>query len=271
VRGHVGVALSGDGGDEMFGGYARYGWGRRLETWRRLPAPLRRGAAALAETAPIQSIAPSRLGRKLQRAATLGAAEHFVDSYRQLLSLTSNPAQLLASACEHHPPAWRDATTAALGDGLRRMQTIDALSYLPDDILVKVDRASMSVGLEVRVPLLDHRIWEWSMRLPERMQRARGAGKAVLRAVLARHLPAPLFDRPKAGFAVPLARWLRGELKDWAGDLLASGGWRGSGLFDNPAVDRLWAQHHTGRRDHGQLLWSILMFESWRRSVVDVR
>jgi len=268
VRGQVTVALSGDGGDEAFAGYARYGWARRIEAYRRAPASLRRGAAAAAT--PLPALLPAPLGHKLQRAAALGAADDSVESYRQLLSLTPEPARLMTQSAEHQPEAWRPEATAGLRSNLARMQTIDALSYLPDDILTKVDRASMSVGLEVRVPLLDHRLWSFAMRLPEAARRTPGgAGKALLRAVLARRLPSGLFERPKAGFAVPLAQWLRSELKSWASDILASGGWRRSGLFNTLAVDRLWTQHQAGRYDHAPLLWTILMFECWRRAVLD--
>ncbi len=272
VRGQVTVALSGDGGDEAFAGYARHGWGLALQAYRRAPALLRRGAAALAEAMPLPALGPAHLGHKLQRAAALGAEEEFTESYRRFLSLTAAPSSLLAGGdrpTEHRPEAWRPEATAGLRSPLTRMQAIDALSYLPDDILVKVDRASMSVGLEVRVPLLDHRVWEWSMGLPARIQRRQGAGKSVLQAVLARHVPPQLTERPKTGFAVPLAAWLRGPWRDWAAGLISAGGWRRSGLFNALAVDRLWVQHQAGRHDHAPVLWSVLMFEAWRGSVLD--
>jgi asparagine synthase (glutamine-hydrolysing) len=147
------------------------------------------------------------------------------------------------------------------------MQAIDALAYLPDDILAKVDKASMAVGLEVRVPLLDHRIWEWAMGIPQEMRRADGAGKAVLRAILRRHVPDALTARPKTGFAMPLAGWLRGDLRAFAEPLLSPAGLTDAGVFDTDAVRRLWSAHLAGHHDHGPLIWAILMLLSWRRTL----
>ncbi len=278
VRGHVTVALSGDGGDETFAGYERYGWGLKLDRYRqRYPAILRQIAAQaldilplglLERVAKVAGAGGQHPGHRLQRAARLGAAATFSDGYRQFLSQTVDPLSLMTSASEHHPRAYRgDAMLDALSP-LSRMQTIDATSYLPDDILAKVDRASMSVGLEVRVPLLDHRIWEWSARLPGDMQRSGGKGKAVLRAVLAKHVPAVLTERPKAGFSVPLAAWLRADLREWAEALLEPARLAESGLLNAAAIRALWSRHLAGREDHSPMLWSVLVFESWRRSVL---
>jgi asparagine synthase (glutamine-hydrolysing) len=280
VRSHVTVALSGDGGDETFAGYERYGWGLKLQRYRQLcPAALRQLANRLAGNVPVALLdGVARLagaggahpGHRLQRAARLGAPPAFVDGYRQFLSQTVDPQAILLHHDEHHPAAYRQQEALDRLAPLPRMQAIDATSYLPDDILVKVDRASMSVGLEVRVPLLDHRIWEWSARLPGGMQRSGGKGKAVLRAVAGKHIPPVTLDRPKAGFAVPLADWLRLDLRDWAEQLLAPARLAESGLFRVPAIQALWQRHLSGREDHGPLIWSILMLESWRRSVLHV-
>jgi asparagine synthase (glutamine-hydrolysing) len=144
---------------------------------------------------------------------------------------------------------------------------LDASSYLPDDILTKTDRASMSVGLEVRVPLLDHRIWEWSMRLAPELHRKDGRGKALLRAILSRHVPPSLTERPKTGFAVPLADWLRTQLRPLAEDLLPRADAAATEILDPYAVGQLWREHLVGRHDHAPVLWAAMMLESWRRSL----
>ncbi len=280
VRDHVTVALSGDGGDETFAGYERHGWGLALQRYReRLPGFVRQAAGRLADVMPIgladaaaglvgHQAGSHHPGHRLKRAARAGAADSFTDGYRQFLSQTTEPHRVLRHPREHHPFAYQPNEALDRLLPLARMQTIDALSYLPDDILVKVDRASMSVGLEVRVPLLDHRLWEWAARLPSGMQRHGGKAKAVLRAILDRHVPAALTERPKAGFAVPLAAWLRLELRDWAETLLEPARLAESGLLEPTAVRKIWDSHLAGREDHAPLLWSILMFESWRRSVL---
>ncbi len=280
VRGHVTVALSGDGGDEGFAGYERYGWGLQLAGYqRRAPAFARRVSGALAGRVPLPLLngaarlagmgrgagASAHPGHRLQRALMLGAAPDFVSGYRQLLALHSAPQALTGHAGEHQPAAYDAARTADIADPLTRMQVIDALSYLPDDILTKVDRASMAVALEVRVPLLDTRIWEWAMRLPPALRRPNGVGKAMLRAILARHVPPALFERPKAGFAVPLASWLRGPLRPWAESVLAPAALAEGGLIDAGAAQALWRAHLSGHADHGPVLWSILMLEGWRQ------
>ena len=279
VRQHVSVALSGDGGDEVFAGYERYGWGLRLHAYQhKLPLALRRKVSALLSATPLALLdgiaklsgsSREHPGHKLQRLARLAASDSFVAGYRQFLSQTDNPQVLLVDKTEHHPMAYHDGVTADLSNPLSRMQLIDALSYLPDDILVKVDRASMSVGLEVRVPLLDPIIWEFTAQLPYDRQRKEKKGKAVLRAILQKHVPVDLTERPKVGFAVPLAEWLRGDLKPWAEAVLTSSSLVKDGIFNAQAVRDLWMGHLSRQYDHAPLLWSILMFESWRRSALD--
>jgi asparagine synthase (glutamine-hydrolysing) len=272
VRKHVTVALSGDGGDETFAGYRRYDWGLTLAAAQaRVPGPLRSLAAAGVEALPTALLGAALAGKggahaghKAKRAARLAAAPDFLTGYRQFLSLTPEPAALLAAPVEHHPAAYGRPATDAIRDPLARMQLVDALSYLPDDILTKTDRASMASGLEVRVPLLDHRIWEWAMRIPPPLRRKGGTGKALLKTILARHVPPALTARPKAGFAVPLAQWLRGDLRAFAEPLLATAALDDSGLFNAPAVRALWAQHLAGRHDHGPVIWAILMLQGWR-------
>jgi asparagine synthase (glutamine-hydrolysing) len=276
VRGHVTVALSGDGGDETFAGYQRHGWGLRLAAAQaRIPRGLRAAAAAGLGAVPTQlldrAVAASgrdirHAGHKLKRMARLGASGDFAAGYRQFLSLTTDPGEYLAFAGEHQPAAYMRDATSAIRDPLTRMQLMDALSYLPDDILTKTDRASMSVGLEVRVPLLDHRVWAFGMRIPAAARRKGGSGKALLKDILKRHVPEALTNRPKAGFAVPLADWLRRDLRDFAEPLLASDALEASGVLHPPSISRIWVEHLEGRHDHAPLIWAILMFQSWRAS-----
>jgi asparagine synthase (glutamine-hydrolysing) len=276
VRGHVTVALSGDGGDETFAGYARHGWGLTLAAAARVPAGLRAlgtgviGAmppALLGTAAALAGRRGTHAAHKAQRLAGIVAERDFIDGYRRFLSLTADPLALTTAKQEHHPAAYAEAGETS--DPLTRMQLADALSYLPDDILVKTDRASMSVGLEVRVPLLDHRIWDWAMRIPPALRR-NGGGKAVLRAILARHVPPALTERPKAGFAVPLAQWLRTDLRDFAEAGLSEAALADSGLFDVAAIRGLVAQHHAGTHDHAPVLWAVLMVQRWRKSLAGV-
>jgi asparagine synthase (glutamine-hydrolysing) len=146
------------------------------------------------------------------------------------------------------------------------MQYLDTLTYLPDDILAKVDRASMAVALEVRVPLLDHRVVELSWRLPQHLKLRGGRGKWLLRQIAYKYVPKRLLERPKMGFGVPIDQWLRGPLKEWAGDLLSSSAMNGAGLFDRSPIAKKWAEHQEGARNWQDFLWNVLMFEAWNAS-----
>ncbi len=269
ARQHVTVALSGDGGDELFGGYERYRLSGRI--WRRLrpvPVGVRRVNAAVVRrmTATFPQIAGRRVS-KFTKAADLIEAPGIEAVYRRLISTTGAPEALL-----RQPPAATrlDRVSDLLANPVRtscteRMMLADAAAYLPDDLLTKLDRASMVVGLEGRVPLLDHRVAEFAWRLPLAWRTDERQGKVLLRRVLARYVPRPLFERPKMGFEIPIAAWLRGALRQWADDLLSPGSLQRGGFFDPRAVGRVWQAHRSGREDNGHLVWSLLMFEAWRQ------
>jgi asparagine synthase (glutamine-hydrolysing) len=272
TRQHVKVALTGDGGDELFGGYNRYSLASGpLQRLMGLPLPLRRGAAValsavpdsvadvLAAVLPLKS-RPAQPADKLKKLAEVLRLDKDA-VYLRLVSQCPDPSKL-ASGIAEHPIDLR----AQLGsdDFVERMQLFDARTYLPDDILQKVDRASMAVSLEVRPPILDHRVVEFAWSLPRHLRIRNGETKWLLRRVLGRLVPSQLVDRPKMGFGVPLASWLRGPLRDWAEDLLDSKHLSG-GPLDARAVRELWSDHIRGRRNWAYALWTILMLEAWRR------
>lgn len=265
ARRQVTVALSGDAGDELFAGYGRYI--AILNLWRGLcwlPHPLRRAAApALASTAaaaarlPGMRDLPQRLNRLAER---LSAGD--ADALRLSFIGGAGVTRLLSGGAAHDPS--HGLPPARIRDTLQRLMYADQIDYLPDDILHKVDRASMAYALETRVPLLDHRVVEFAWRLPPSMLVAHGQGKQPLRRILERHVPRSLFERPKQGFAPPMAEWLRGPLRDWAESLLSEDALRELPL-DAGGVRGLWRAHLERRMDAGQALWSVLMLADWRQ------
>ncbi len=269
ARQSVTVALSGDGGDEVFGGYNRYTWAEHH--WPRLsriPRPIRRaGAGAVTAVPPALwdrlagVLGVRQAGEKAHKAAALLALDDEVQAYRLLTGPGIDTTRLVVGEREPNP-----SPLPSLDDAVERMQIQDTIGYLPDDILTKVDRASMSVGLEVRVPLLDHEVVAFAWRLARPLKVSGGRRKRVLGAVGEKYLPASLFTgRPKSGFAVPIHGWLRGPLREWAGDLLNDSALRDQGIFDAALVGRWWREHQSGRRLRHHALWNVLMFQAWRQ------
>ncbi len=284
ARREVAVCLSGDGGDELFGGYNRHFHGPRL--WSRLhelPLPLRRVLAKIlrgpAEVLLAGTYAmftprarrPLHLGHKVHQAVQALPAADMEAFYRALVSAWPEPEDLLAEARSVVLDPVLEALTpppcAGNLDCTSWIMARDQAEYLPDDILTKLDRASMAVGLEAREPLLDHRLVEFSWRLPLEMKIGgavqAGQGKRILRRVLARRLPADLVERPKQGFGLPLAEWLRDPLREWADALLAPSELDAGGFRSAP-IHRAWQAHLKGR-DASRRLWTVLMYQAWRR------
>ncbi|MEO1020287.1 MAG: asparagine synthase C-terminal domain-containing protein, partial [Pseudomonadota bacterium] len=275
TRNHVTVALSGDGGDELFAGYRHYSKAER--SWRRIhaiPNPLTMFAARHLEQLRrhVERGSNSAFRIRMPSAARLehwsqilGAQNERAFYYLQR-SQWYRPEALVRSSCER-------VTIPALGlnedvDFLTKMQLMDFLCYLPDDILTKIDRATMAVALEARVPLLDHRVVQMAMQLPRSLKNRQGRGKWILRQILSRHVPPHLVDRPKSGFSVPMGRWLRGPLRDWAENLLDEQRLQAEGYFCVEPLRERWRQHLAGERDWQAHLWTVLMFQEWQQHQV---
>ncbi len=277
TRKRVTVALSGDGGDELFSGYNRYQWAETV--WRpsgKVPLPLRRLASSAIRVVPpgvYDSIAHytpylrrvPQVGYKAHRLAQTLSVPSIDSVYYQLVSHHQNPSELVNGAHEVRTDCWIQNLKSLLPDPVDRMRYLDMCTYLPDDILTKVDRASMAVALEVRVPFLDHRLVEWVWRLPSSQNARAARPKHLLRRVLSRYVPDRLVERPKMGFGVPLADWLRGPLRDWAEDLMNKAGLVADGIFDAEAVRLLWLEFLRGDDRRYYFIWNLLMFQAWHR------
>lgn len=276
TRAHVTVALSGDGGDEVFAGYPRYHFVEKLWKWiSGVPVPVRgvAGSALRAIREPVLdrlgavlpgTLRPLGVGRKMHRVAELLRLEGGDDLYRELASIWPGADRLVPSAQDPVRISIDPTLPRDQPDLLARMQYYDMLTYLPDDIMVKVDRCSMAVALEAREPLLDHRLIEFAWTLPRHMKVRDGQGKWLLRQVLDRYVPRSLIERPKMGFSVPIGEWLRGPLKDWAQSLLAPARISAEGVFAADEVARLWSEHQARQANRESVLWNLLMFQAWQ-------
>ena len=275
TRQHVTVALSGDGGDELFAGYTRYHWAQLV--WRytgRIPQSLRWIGGRAIETVPAalwNSAARTipagwRPDRIAARALKLGEflVEPDADAiYRRQHTHWNPPESAVVEGQEPRGLPWDASLQAEFPDFVERMQLLDTATYLPDDILTKVDRASMAVGLEVRVPMLDHRVVELAWSLSDDLKRRNGESKWLLRQVLSRHVPERIFARPKKGFSVPIARWLRGPLREWAEGLLSEDRLQQDGFLAITPIRRAWSEFLSGRREEQEPIWGVLMFQAW--------
>jgi asparagine synthase (glutamine-hydrolysing) len=284
ARQHVTVALTGDGGDELLGGYDRYDYIAR--DWRaksRLPVPLRKLLARSIRLATrpqlrwlLQALAPLlwlrgrstvNLSERALRRAKIIEDVVFDSFYDHHGSFAVNPDLdlVLKNAAEPYSKLADPATKPGLLHVVERMMFMDLIQYLPDDILTKVDRASMAVSLETRVPVIDHRVVELAWQLPLSLKAEGSTGKKVLRRLLHRYVPPALVERPKMGFGVPFAEWIRGPLRDWAEELLSPAALDEGGVLQTEFVRRSWREHCHGAHDHRNLLWPVLMFQAWRK------
>jgi asparagine synthase (glutamine-hydrolysing) len=280
TRKEVTVALSGDGGDETFGGYNRYLWAKNLaKTAKSIPFGAKQIAGALTLLSPRQwdrvcSVLPvggktGTIGDKIHKVAPLLAIGNDIDRYLALLELW-DPLIVRPNGrgdekpAIFHVPGEKFSRNRSL-DYISSMQVMDTMMYMVDDVLTKVDRASMAASLEVRVPLIDHRVIEFGWRLPAHLKISDGVGKVALRQILHKYVPDDLINRPKTGFGAPLASWLRGPLRDWANDLLARPALYDELGLDRTMIDRAMKDHQAGAANNAHRLWSILMLSAWQQ------
>ena len=271
AKDQVTVSLSGDGGDELFAGYQTYTWMRALSLGPgRLPRIMRSGLAdslSAFSASTWDRLMPNHdLGQRMHRLAEVLRGSNQEDMYFRMISHW-NEASEMVGATEPATYFNTPQDQAIFGNILTRIMFLDGVTYLPDDILTKLDRASMAVALEARVPILDHRVVELAWSIPLSMKMKGGKPKWPLRQLLHRHVPAELVERPKQGFAVPIGEWLRGPLKEWAGDLLSRDYLKRQGLLDRDMVGERWEEHLAGGRNWQYSLWNVLMFQEWHRAI----
>jgi asparagine synthase (glutamine-hydrolysing) len=266
ARQDVTVALSGDGGDEMLGGYVRHMMGPKIwKTMRMMPKILRSGISGTLQRmpeGPLDALRPKQpqFGYKLQKAARIMSLDTQEQVYERLICKWLPAPVIDNDIYETDLPLPRANMAFA-----EKMMLWDTVGYLPNDILTKVDRASMAVSLEARAPLLDRRIFEYCWRLPHDVKIRDQKGKWLLRQVLKKHVPEKLFERPKQGFAIPVADWLRGPLREWAEDLLDEKAMKEQGYLDTHEIRETWKRHLDGQGRHGEALWAVLMFQAWHK------
>ena len=282
ARRHVTVALTGDGGDEVFGGYTRYLWAEEiLGKVDRIPRGLRPVVSGLLRRlSPGQwerfgkILAPilgrygkqGTFGDKMHKVAEVLEMRDLEALYLRLVSAWLRPGEVVRGAGANPSCAWTDGLRRNGSRPYEQMMLYDQSGYLPDDILVKLDRASMAVSLEGRMPFLDHRVVEFGWKVPSSLRLGGGKGKVILRRILQKYIPLELIDRPKMGFGVPIDEWLRGPLRDWAESLLNESCLREQGHLNDELIRARWSDHLSGRRNWGQSLWCVLMFQSWLES-----
>jgi asparagine synthase (glutamine-hydrolysing) len=278
ARRDVIVSLSGDGGDEIFGGYDRYRWlPRTARRFQKVPALARRALAKSLLAVPPRAVdlavrpLPARRrpripSVKLAKFVSIAQLDDPAAMYAELVTHWNEPDSLVVGARSvdtlvDHAEDWPQ-----VGGLENLLMALDTRTYLPDDILVKLDRATMAVGLEARVPLLDYRVVEWAAALPPEAKIVDGQSKHLLRRILRDYVPDEVMDRPKTGFGVPLGEWLRGPLRGWAEELLAPSRLAGEGFLHAEPVQTMWREHQGRRRDWEFHLWDVLMFQSWQES-----